>query len=198
MTQAKQLLQALQSATITLDILHKTRIGATVNSLRKSIDDPELVAISKDLIKKWKKLLDKDEAKKNGNNSPNINNSTPKTCTSSSKNGDGIKSGNGPLVKESSRPSEGKDSRSKDQSGASETSSEPRIKCRQLIANALKTPFLDGQVDEDTAEDLKELNIDALAEQIAAQIEEHIFDLFKVTGPKYAFYLFISRVDWIS
>lgn len=189
MTQAKQLLQALQSATITLDILHKTRIGATVNSLRKSIDDPELVTISKDLIKKWKKLLDKDEAKKNGNNSPNINNSTPKTSTSSSKNGDGIsmKSVNGPLVKESSRPSEGKESRCKEQSAASETSSEPRIKCRQLIANALKTPFLDGQIDEDTAEDLKELNIDTLAEEIAAQIEEHIFYLFKVTGPKYAF-----------
>lgn len=188
MTQARQLLQALQSATITLDILHKTRIGATVNSLRKSIDDPELVTISKDLIKKWKKLLDKDEAKKNGNNSPNIN-STPKTSTSSSKNGDGqsIKAVNGPSVKESSRSSEGKESRSKEQSGASETSSEPRIKCRQLIANALKTPFLDGQVDEDTAEDLKELNIHTLAEQIAAQIEEHIFDLFKVTGPKYAF-----------
>ena len=185
MTQAKQLLQALQSATITLDILHKTRIGATVNSLRKSIDDPELVTISKDLIKKWKKLLDKDEAKKNGNNSPNIN-STPKTSTSSSKNGDGIsmKTVNGPSVRESSRPSEGKESRCKEQS---ETSSEPRIKCRQLIANALKTPFLDGQVDEDTAEDLKELNIDTLAEEIAAQIEEHIFDLFKVTGPKYAF-----------
>ena len=174
MTQARQLLEALQSAKITLDILHKTRIGATVNSLRKSIDDPELVTISKDLIKKWKKLLDKDEAKnKNGNNSPNI---TSTSATKSSKNGES-KIPNG---KESTK--DGKEARNQtSNSQVSDTSAEPRVKCRQLIANALKTPFLEGQIDEEAAEDLRELNIDTLADEIAAQIEESMFKEFKMT-----------------
>ena len=182
MNQAGQLLEALKSATITLDILHKTRIGATVNTLRKNIEDPELVTISKDLIKKWKKLLDKDEAKnKNGSNSPVVS-STVSKSPSSSKNGDS-KTPNGPAKESSKASHEFKEPRPLSQ--AMDTSSEPRVKCRQLIAKALKTPFLEGQIDEDAAEDLKELDIDTLAENIAAQIEEHMFEEFKVTSPKY-------------
>lgn len=183
MTQAGQLLETLQSAAITLDILHKTRIGATVNTLRKSIDDPELVTISKDLIKKWKKLLDKDEAKnKNGNNSP-VSSSSSKT-SSSSKNGDS-KTPNGPAKDAPKSNRDSKESKSVIQ--APDTSSEPRVKCRQLIAKSLKTPFLEGQLDEESAEDLKELDIDQLAEKIAGQIEEYMYEEFKVTGPKYDF-----------
>lgn len=183
MTQAKQLLQTLQSATITLEILHKTRIGATVNSLRKSIDDPELVTISKDLIKKWKKLLDKDDAKnKNGNNSPNISSTSTPKSSSSSKNGDGKTSNGREPSRESKSSADSKNHHSSNQ--VSETSAEPRIKCRQMIAGALKKPFPEGSLDDDTVEDLKELDIDTLAEEIAAQIEEHMFKEFKVTNIK--------------
>lgn len=183
MTQAKQLLQTLQSANITLDILHKTRIGATVNSLRKSIDDPELVTVSKDLIKKWKKLLDKDEAKnKNGNNSPNISSTSTSKSSSGSKNGDGKTSNGRESSKESKNSGDSKNNHSSNQ--ASETSAEPRIKCRQMIAAALKKPFPDGSIDEEAADDLSELDIDTLAEEIAAQIEEHMFNEFKVTNIK--------------
>ena len=51
-------LQALESAKITLEVLTKTKIGLTVNSFRKSANTtPESVSLSKQLIKNWKKLL---------------------------------------------------------------------------------------------------------------------------------------------
>lgn len=184
-------MEALQSATITLDILHKTRIGATVNSLRKSINDPELVTLSKDLIKKWKKLLDKDEANKkaassaasNGGNSPNISSLSTKSGT---KNGTDGKNGASKDVKDS-KP-EPKPVSNSNSSGDTMTTDQVRIKCRSLIATALKTPFLEGQLDEDAQDDLKEFNLDTLAEDLAAQIEENIFKEFKMTGPKYVEY----------
>ncbi|GBM65524.1 hypothetical protein AVEN_83376-1, partial [Araneus ventricosus] len=55
--QALDLLKALRDLPITLDILQKTRIGMTVNSLRKSSTDDEVITLSKSLIKSWKKLL---------------------------------------------------------------------------------------------------------------------------------------------
>ncbi|KFM60590.1 Transcription elongation factor A protein 2, partial [Stegodyphus mimosarum] len=55
--QALDLLKALRDLPITLDILQKTRIGMTVNSLRKSTSDDEVITLAKSLIKAWKKLL---------------------------------------------------------------------------------------------------------------------------------------------
>ena len=52
------ILRALQSLNITLKVLEKTKIGLTVNNFRKKSDsNPELVSLSKQLIKNWKKLL---------------------------------------------------------------------------------------------------------------------------------------------
>lgn len=51
-------LKALQSLDITLKVLEKTKIGLTVNNFRKKSDsNAELVSLSKQLIKNWKKLL---------------------------------------------------------------------------------------------------------------------------------------------
>ncbi|CAG2182586.1 unnamed protein product, partial [Oppiella nova] len=82
--QALDLLKALQTIPITLEVLQKTRIGMTVNNLRKSIADEDVITLSKTLIKSWKKLLsDKDskpetDAQKAGNNGADTqkNNST--------------------------------------------------------------------------------------------------------------------------
>ena len=38
-------------------ILTETRIGMTVNALRKASQDSEVIAIAKQLIKKWKKFV---------------------------------------------------------------------------------------------------------------------------------------------
>lgn len=53
-----EVLKALESSKITLDVLTKTKIGMTVNNYRKSSNSTaETVALSKQLIKNWKKLL---------------------------------------------------------------------------------------------------------------------------------------------
>lgn len=51
------LLKALQELPVNLEILTKTRIGMTVNALRKSSSDEEVISLSKTLIKHWKKFL---------------------------------------------------------------------------------------------------------------------------------------------
>nr|CAD7397834.1 unnamed protein product [Timema cristinae] len=55
--QALELLKALQTMPVNLEVLTKTRIGMTVNALRKSTSDDEVISLSKTLIKNWKKFL---------------------------------------------------------------------------------------------------------------------------------------------
>ncbi|KAJ6650792.1 hypothetical protein lerEdw1_003993 [Lerista edwardsae] len=60
---AMDLLKELKSMPITLDLLQSTRIGMSVNALRKQSTDEEVIALAKSLIKAWKKLLDASEEK---------------------------------------------------------------------------------------------------------------------------------------
>lgn len=55
--QALELLKILQKLPVDLELLTKTRIGMTVNALRKSSRDEEVISLSKTLIKNWKKFL---------------------------------------------------------------------------------------------------------------------------------------------
>ncbi|XP_008486447.1 transcription elongation factor S-II-like, partial [Diaphorina citri] len=55
--QALDLLKALQTLNIDLNILTKTHIGMTVNNLRKSSKDDEVINLAKTLIKNWKKFI---------------------------------------------------------------------------------------------------------------------------------------------
>lgn len=55
--QALDLLRELQRLNIDLDILTKTRIGMTVNELRKCSKDDEVISLAKSLIKSWKRFL---------------------------------------------------------------------------------------------------------------------------------------------
>ncbi|KAF5297665.1 hypothetical protein FQA39_LY11996 [Lamprigera yunnana] len=71
--QALDLLKELQTLDINLDVLTKTRIGMTVNALRKSSKDEEVISLAKTLIKNWKKFLS------------GTNNSSTKDTSSSSK-----------------------------------------------------------------------------------------------------------------
>lgn len=51
------MLKELQRQNIDLEILTKTRIGMTVNELRKCSKDDDVISLSKTLIKNWKKCL---------------------------------------------------------------------------------------------------------------------------------------------
>lgn len=54
---AVDLLKKLKDLPITLEVLQKTRIGMSVNTLRKKSKNADLQTQAKTLIKSWKKLL---------------------------------------------------------------------------------------------------------------------------------------------
>ena len=54
---ARDLLIRLQESRITLTLLQKTRIGITVNNLRRLIANEDLSTVAKGLLKNWKKLV---------------------------------------------------------------------------------------------------------------------------------------------
>ncbi|NXT84915.1 TCEA2 protein, partial [Zapornia atra] len=150
---AMDLLKELKSMPMTLDLLQSTRIGMSVNALRKQSTDEEVISLAKSLIKSWKKLLDaseeKSEEKKKSLSLP----------TSSSK-----ETGNS------------KDQSSNKKQEPPKTPTTPKIttfppapvtcdavrnKCREMLTTAL-------QADDDY------VAIGADCEHIAAQIEEYI------------------------
>ncbi|XP_036281754.1 transcription elongation factor A protein 2 isoform X2 [Pipistrellus kuhlii] len=60
---AVDLLRELKAMPVTLHLLQSTRVGMSVNALRKQSSDEEVIALAKSLIKSWKKLLDASDAK---------------------------------------------------------------------------------------------------------------------------------------
>ncbi|XP_067867599.1 transcription elongation factor A protein 3-like isoform X2 [Heterodontus francisci] len=54
---ALDLLQELRGMKVTLKLLQSTRIGMSVNAMRKHSTDEEVITLAKILIKNWKKLL---------------------------------------------------------------------------------------------------------------------------------------------
>uniref|UniRef100_A0A672ZN27 Transcription elongation factor A (SII), 3 n=1 Tax=Sphaeramia orbicularis TaxID=375764 RepID=A0A672ZN27_9TELE len=65
---AMDLLKELKSFNMTLKLLQETRIGMSVNGIRKHCTDEEVIALAKVLIKDWKRLLDSEKSSemKNG------------------------------------------------------------------------------------------------------------------------------------
>lgn len=187
---ARDLITALGKLPITLDILTKTRVGFTVNNLRKSIkDDEHTSALAKDLIKKWKKLMDNNAAAKNAANSQDSNGSSnggggggredkSSISISGSNSNDSTSHNNSHSNREapSSKPPKTSSYNSSDVSG-----NEVRSKCREMLTNALKVPLPDTLVNSDEI-DLGELGD---AEELAEQIEDHIFKEFRNTENKY-------------
>ncbi|XP_059194364.1 transcription elongation factor A protein 3 isoform X2 [Centropristis striata] len=82
------LLRELKSFNMTLKLLQETRIGMSVNGIRKHCTDEEVIALAKVLIKDWKRLLDSEKASemKNGLDSskPAVSPNSPPSETQSS------------------------------------------------------------------------------------------------------------------
>lgn len=177
---------ALGKLPITLDILTKTRVGFTVNNLRKSIkDDEQTSALAKDLIKKWKKLMESNAAAKNAANSQDSNGSSnggreEKSSISISGNNsnDSVSHHNSHSNRDapSSKPA-----KTSSYSSGDASTNEIRGKCREMIAGALKKPLPDALLNSDEI-DLGELGD---AEDLAEQIEDHIYKEFRNTDQKY-------------
>lgn len=151
----------------------------TVNELRKSSKDDEVIALAKTLIKNWKRFLaspapvtpNHNSSGKDGSSNSNSNaakSSSTSKSSSSSKDG---KSG-------SSSSSSSKDKREEKKPSSSQTSfpsggmtDAVRLKCREMLATALKI----GEVPEGCGE----------PEEMAAELEDAIYGEFKNTDMKY-------------
>ncbi|XP_033219959.1 transcription elongation factor S-II [Belonocnema kinseyi] len=170
--QALDLLKTLQKLPVNLDLLTKTRIGMTVNTFRKSSQDEEVISLSKVLIKNWKKFLSTDKGKDSSSSS-----SSKKKEEKSEKNSDDSDS------KREKEVSDGdvkmKEEKSSKDEKKKQTSFPPpsttdavRLKCRELLANALR---VDGQTFEGCA----------TPEELAEELEDAIFQEFRNTDNKY-------------
>lgn len=171
---ALDLLKELRSVPMTLELLQSTRIGMSVNAIRKQSTDDEVTSLAKSLIKSWKKLLDEpgggdksssDEKRKEQTTpvvSPSQGSPEPKEEGSSSSN--------------SSSKSEPAEVTSNTLIAtfprAPSTSDSVRIKCREMLCAALQTG------DDHIA-------IGADCDELGAQIEECVFSEFKNTDMKY-------------
>lgn len=162
--QALDLLKTLQALPINLEVLQRTRIGMSVNALRKSSKDDEVITLAKHLIKSWKKLL-----------------SGPTTPTSTKPDTGGGGGGKDHIKKDGSSNDKNSSSMSKKDpprttqttfpAAANHTTDTVRLKCRQLLSEALKIEaFPEGCQDPD---------------DIAAKIEDAVFKEFKNTDMKY-------------
>jgi len=124
-TQALDLLKSLGKLPINLQVLTNTRIGMTVNALRKSSSDEEVITLAKSLIKTWKKLLDNGEKKK--------------------------EEGGG--VKEERKKEEDKRDKARMVQG-SFSGDEVRSRCRDLLLSAIKGEELPEGIDVCRCEEL--------------------------------------------
>ncbi|XP_066272388.1 transcription elongation factor A protein 1-like isoform X2 [Branchiostoma lanceolatum] len=138
----------------------KTRIGMSVNNLRKSSNSEEVNGLAKSLIKSWKKLLSQNGA--------------PKRSDSTSSEPSEKSQLEGPKLERQDSSSTAGSSYSSSQDSfppVTKTHDSVREKCREMLANALKT---DAKPEDD-------FNY----EFTAARIEECIFQEFKNTEMKY-------------
>lgn len=137
--EALELLKHLQTMAVNLEVLTKTRIGMTVNALRKSSKDDEVISLCKTLIKNWKKFL-----------------ATPSTQSKESGSSSKGKKDNG---------KEKRDDKDRDRKlpvsfpPQSNTADAVRLKCRELLTSALKTDMENPNscgTPEELAEELEE------------------------------------------
>uniref|UniRef100_A0A3P9PQZ5 Transcription elongation factor n=1 Tax=Poecilia reticulata TaxID=8081 RepID=A0A3P9PQZ5_POERE len=162
---ALDLLKELRSVPMTLELLQSTRIGMSVNAIRKQSTDEEVTSLAKSLIKSWKKLLGGDKA-------PDEKRKEQTTPVVSPSQGS-------PEPKEESSSSSNSSSKSETSEVASNTftttsprapttSDSIRLKCREMLASALQT-----------GED--HIAIGADCEELGAQIEEYILYITEIS-----------------
>lgn len=163
--QALDLLRELQRLNIDLDILTKTRIGMTVNELRKCSKDDEVISLAKSLIKSWKRFLAATPPSKESSKE-----SSKSSSKSSSKNNSKSESNN---KKESEKEKEAKKpAQTSFPSQSHNTTDAVRLKCREMLANSLR---VEGEQPEGCQS----------PEELADELEEAIYGEFKNTDMKY-------------
>ncbi|KAF7706161.1 hypothetical protein HF521_019415 [Silurus meridionalis] len=158
---ALDLLKELKIVPMTLELLQSTRIGMSVNAIRKQSTDDEVTSLAKSLIKSWKKLLDEpaggdktseDKKKEPAASAMSQSQGSPEPREESSSSNSSSKSETVdmmPTTHMSAFPR------------APGTSDSVRLKCREMLSNALQT-----------GDD--HITIGADCDELGAQIEEYI------------------------
>ncbi|CAD7086397.1 unnamed protein product [Hermetia illucens] len=168
--QAFDLLKTLQTLDINLDILTKTRIGMTVNELRKSSKDEEVISLAKTLIKNWKRFLANTPAPATGPSSKESSNSNSKSSSKSSSSSSSKKE---EKKKEEKKQEEKPKVHQTSFPAASNSMTDAvRLKCREMLANALK---VDGEPPEGCP----------TPEELSEELEDAIYAEFRNTDVKY-------------
>lgn len=157
--QALDLLKELQTLNINLEVLTKTRIGMTVNALRKSSKDDDVISLAKTLIKNWKKFL---SSSGNSTKESSGGSSKPKKESKEEK----------PAKEETKDRDKDRKLQSSFPPSSSNTTDAVRLKCREMLAAALAT-------------DQEEFEGCANPEELAEELEEAIYTEFKNTDMRY-------------
>lgn len=152
---------------IDLSILTKTRIGMTVNELRKTCDNEEVISLSKTLIKNWKKYLPASNKVSSSPSSSQNSKSSSKSSSSASSHSSHKKSD--AHKSDSDRSSS---NGNKNYSSTSTVTDAVRLKCRELLMQAIK---VEGETPEGCSS----------AEELAEELEDCIFAEFKNTDMRY-------------
>lgn len=195
------MLNALKKLPIDLNILKSTGIGVALNNLRKSCDSEELGTVAKSLLKNWKKLVASESS--NQISSPNSNNndsnppmSPPVTngangSLNNSKESNGTSNNNNKRTLSGNSPESNGNKIQKSEVDTkksagkkynplvrhisfTQTRDPVRIKCREMLANALE---LQEAIENDS-----EL---CCVNELANRCEDVIFNEFKNTDMKY-------------
>jgi len=155
--QGLDLLKALGKLAINLQILTNTRIGMTVNALRKSSSDEEIITLAKSLIKTWKKLLD---------------------------NGDKKKESAEAIVQKEEKKAEKPKKKQEESRQGSFTGDEVRSRCRDLLLGAIKGEELPEGIELSRCEDLATSLEEAIFSQYRStnpkyknQVRSRVFNL---------------------
>jgi len=182
---ALDVLERLKETKMSLEVLQKTKIGMTVNNLRKQTKDDQVIATAKALIKNWKKLL--PDSTGSGGSTPSkssataesadTSNSAPVVSTKSAGEGEKREVDVGGDSGSSTPKDESEASGNEGKSGSvsemvSYTSDPVRLKCREMLCTALQA----NKPKDSEGMDYKGMG---------GQIEDAIFENFGDTGMKY-------------
>lgn len=174
--QALDLLKILQNLNIDLNILTKTRIGMTVNELRKCSKDEEVIALAKTLIKNWKKFLapTATPGKESSSTTPNtVSKSNSKSSTNGSNKKSESKKDEREKERSSSSSASGSSNFKQTSFPATSTMTDAvRLKCREMLANAIKAQ---GETPEGCSS----------PDELADELEECIYAEFNNTDMRY-------------
>ncbi|XP_018353485.1 PREDICTED: transcription elongation factor S-II-like isoform X1 [Trachymyrmex septentrionalis] len=171
--QALELLKILQKLPVDLELLTKTRIGMTVNALRKSSRDEEVISLSKTLIKNWKKFLSGSNKEKDSTSSSSSKKKDEKPDKAKEESDHKKEKDIMDVDVKVKEEKPFKDIQRKQSSFPPPTTTDAvRLKCRELLASAL---HVDGKVIDGCAS----------PEELAEELEEAIYAEFKNTDNRY-------------